>query len=188
MSKRVHPVRARGRVRLRRDRAGVHPDIHLQSRRVSRPRAACSPTASSRRARRHLRRRRHRRVRQRRARSRCGSSTGTSPSTRAGRGAQHAVAGAGYDVVPTSGLTWPTGRAWSTFGRRAAGNEIWCAGDPRTVRSPLVREGRGRLAAALTVGRSEDLAVARDLLAVTRRSPAVGPDRDTDSDLADLGT
>ena len=81
------------------------------------------------------------------------------------RRAQHARQAAGHTTsCRTSGPTSRIGRAWSTSARRSEWDEVWWrgSGDDGKFTAWYVKDGR--LAAALTVGRSDDLAVAGMLL------------------------
>ena len=88
----------------------------------------------------------------------------------------------------TSGPTSPTGRAWSTSGPASEWDEVWWRGslDEGKFTAWYVKDGR--LAAALTVGRSDDLTVAGHLLiegrSTCRTSAALI--EDADSDLATI--
>ena len=95
----------------------------------------------------------------------CGSSTGTWRCSRASTWR----AGCWGRRSPTawcrtSSATWRTGRAWSTWGRRSSWDEIVWRGDRDAGEFSAWYLDGGKVAAALSVGRSEDLAHARRLL------------------------
>ena len=95
----------------------------------------------------------------------CGSSTGTRRSTRAAMPRRTcSAAGRNTTSSRTSGPTSRTGPAWSTSAPRAGGTRSGSAGISTRERFTAFYVQGGRLAAALTVGRSDDLTVAARLL------------------------
>ena len=88
---------------------------------------------------------------------------------------------------PTSGRTSPTGARSSTSGRPRSGTARSSAARSTTASSRSSTSTRGRLAAALTVGRSDDLEHAKRLIAAGEhlgdRADALA---DAETDLAAL--
>ena len=88
---------------------------------------------------------------------------------------------------PTSSATSPTGRASSTSGRRPSGTKTVWRGDPDAGEFSVFYLSGGKVAGALSVGRSEDLGHARELLAKgVDVSASVDLLSDADADLAPL--
>jgi 3-phenylpropionate/trans-cinnamate dioxygenase ferredoxin reductase subunit len=92
-----------------------------------------------------------------------------------------------YDVVP---YFWSDLADWSSMeyvGPAREWDEIWWRGRPEDGKFTVWYVKDGRLAAALTVGRSEDLATARDLIAKNAEIAGKrGLIEDPEADLAEL--
>ena len=122
----------------------------------------------------------------------CGSSTGTSPSTRAStRRSTCSASRQAYDVVP---YFWSDLADWTSMeyvGPASEWDEIWWRGSREEGKFTAWYVKDGRLAAALTVGRSDDLTVASAAARgegtdVSRHARAIeDPDRDLASSRAD---
>ena len=120
----------------------------------------------------------------------CGSSTGTWRCSRGSTLRRRCSATAAVrGQCPTSSATSRTGPASNTWGRRATGTRRSGAGDRDAGEFTVFYLKDGKVAGALTVERSEDLAHARTLLA---QGVDVGSDEakallaDPNSDLAEL--